>query len=217
MNPDLSDDNVLKLNQLVQARQSIQMEGKVLELRELANLISEENAKTNKRNAEIQGEQVDLAQQKFKESKEIREKGPTAADVEGLPNYKAVTLSDGRTSLVSTKTENKPDLSIGSSEGRSIAANTEELITDIDLISEGDDRYGLANMLSRNSHAMDQIETIMKKNREFKSKYGKDHPEIKRLQIRVAPFISKMKDSSDKVYKKLARKLAKELGIGIEN
>jgi hypothetical protein len=215
MNPDLSDDNVLKLNQLVQARQSIQMEGKVLELRELANLISEENAKTNQQNAITQGKQVDLAQDKFDQSEEIREEGPKATDVEGLPNYKAVTLPDGGTSLVSTKTENKPDLSVGSSEGRSITANTDELITDIDLISEGDDRYGL-NMFSRNNHAMDQIKTITKKNREFKAKYGKNHPDIKRLQIRVAPFISEMKNSSDSTYKKLAKQLARELGITID-
>jgi len=216
MNPDLSPANVLQLNQLVQARQSIQMEGKVLELREVANQIAEKNAANSAETARIQGEQADLAQQKFDESKTIREDGPKATDVKGLPNYKAVTLPDGRTSLVSTKTENKPDLSIGSSEGRSIAKNTEELITDIDLISEGDDRYGLANMLSRNNHAMDQIETITKKNREFKAKYGKDHPDIKRLQIRVAPFISEMKDSSDSTYKKLAKQLARELGITID-
>ena len=215
MNPDLSPANVLQLNQLVQARQSIEMEGKVLELRDTANDIAEANAKTNQQNAKIQGDQVALAQQKFNQSEEIREKGPKATDVEGLPNYKAVTLPDGRTSLVSTKTENKPDLSIGSSEGRSITSNTDELITDIDLISEGDDRYGF-NMFSRNNHAMDQIKTITKKNREFKAKYGKNHPDIKRLQTRLAPFISEMKDSSDSTYKKLAKQLARELGITID-
>jgi hypothetical protein len=216
MNPDLSPANVLQLNKLVQARQSIQMEGKVLELRDAANQIAAKNAENSAETARIQGEQVALAKQKQDESERVRRAGPKARDVEGLSNYKSVTLPDGRTQLVEIEKDDTPDFSTGSSEGKSIAANTEELITDIDLISEGDDRYGLANMLSRNSHAMDQIKTITKKNREFKAKYGKDHPDIKRLQIRVAPFINKMKNSSDSTYKKLARQLARELGIGID-
>ena len=216
MNPDLSPANVLQLNKLVQARQSIQMEGKVLELRDAANQIAAKNAENSAETARIQGEQVALAKQKQDESERVRRAGPKARDVEGLSNYKSVTLPDGRTQLVEIEKDDTPDFSTGSSEGKSIAANTEELITDIDLISEGDDRYGLANMLSRNSHAMDQIKTITKKNREFKAKYGKDHPDIKRLQIRVVPFINKMKNSSDSTYKKLARQLARELGIGID-
>jgi hypothetical protein len=204
MNPDLSPDNVLKLNDLVQKRESIKMEGRVLDLRELANRIAAENARNNAETARIQGEQVDLAQQKFKQSETIREEGPKATDVEGLPNYKAVTLPDGRTSLVSTKAVVDPVLEmekktmsdtvdkkvkIAYEEADQIARGGGEELKEV---KGGDERTGLG--VSRYDRLAGQLTELEAASSRYKAKTGKEHPGLKSFYDRVGSLVMHMRE-----------------------
>ena len=219
MNPDLSPDNVLKLNDLVQKRQSIKMEGRVLELRELANQIAAENARNNAETARIQGEQVDLAQQKFKQSETIREEGPKATDVEGLPNYKAVTLPDGRTSLVSTKAVVDPVLEmekktmsdtvdkkvkIAYEEADQIARGGGEELKEL---KGGDERTGLG--VSRYDRLAGQLTELEAASSQYKAKTGKEHPGLKSFYDRVGSLVMHMReqDRTDKDIKQILQSI----------
>ena len=83
-------------------------------------------------------------------------------------------------------------------------------------IEEGDDRYGLGFVFSRQGKSTELVKTIAKNNRTYKAKYGDNHPDYIRLMRRVAPFIQANKDSDDETNQKLAKQLAKELGIKID-
>ena len=100
-------------------------------------------------------------------------------------------------------------------EGAKITTKVDSIIGHLDEAVGGDDRYWL-NIWSRQSKASTLIKEIGSKNREYRLKNGQDHPDYIRLKKRAAPFINKMKNSSDETNRKLAKKLAEELEIKID-
>ena len=217
-NPELSPDSRLKLNQLVQARQSIANQGDVLRLRDLATQIDQINANTNAMNAQTNAQIAAANQRKSAEAEKRRGKGVTTYDIPGSDSM-VVEFPSGegtRSQVVDAADGGQDDVNSLSLEGRKVTTQVNEILGHIENVEEGDDRYGLGNIFSRQNQSMDLVKTIAKNNRTYKAKYGSNHPDYLRLMQRVAPFIEKNKNSTDATNKKLAKRLATELGIQID-
>ena len=162
----------------------------------------------------VQQGQLNLAKEELERQKNPPQ--PKARDVEGAPGYKVIDMGGGRSQLVQPE-DTEDDINSLSVEGRKVTTKVDEILGHIENIEEGDDRYGLANVFSRQSESMDLVKEIAKNNRTYKARFGSNHPDYIRLMRRVAPFIRDNKDSSDETNKKLARKLAAELGISLQS
>ena len=180
--------------------QTIQMRGRGLDLQEAGQDIS-------RGTLEVQRGQLDLAKDQLEEAKK-----PTEGRVIDVDGKKYHQVGDR---IFEVEEEGETDQPSLSAEGKKVTSNVDELLTDLQYISEGDDRFFL-NLRSRQTYASKQIKNIAKYNREYKARHGKDHPDYIRLLTRVAPFIRDNKDSTDATNKKLARRLAEELGIAID-
>jgi len=180
--------------------QTIQQRGEELDIRR-------EGQEISRGTLDVQREQIQLTKDQLEEAKKPTE--GRVIDVDGTKYHEVGNR------IFEVSDDGEVDTSAVSVEGKKVTSNVDELLTDLGYISEGDDRF-FFNLRSRQTYATDQIKDIAKYNREYKAKHGKDHPDYIRLLTRVAPFINEMKDSPDQTNKKLAKKLATELGIRID-
>ena len=162
----------------------------------------------------VQEEQVKQQREELEERKNPTQ--PKAQDVEGAEGYKVIDLGGGRRQLVAPADEDDQDVNVLSVEGKKVTSQVDEILGHMENIEEGDDRYGLGFIFSRQGKSTELVKTIAKNNRTYKAKYGDNHPDYIRLMRRVAPFIQANKDSNDETNQKLAKQLAKELGIKID-
>jgi hypothetical protein len=210
-NPDLSPTSRLKLNQLVQARQTMDYNAQSLQLKGLASETDRINAETNAGNAR-------LNQRIFDEGQTRRAKGAQVHPIPGVESSTVVEFPSGqgtRSQVVQTGVDDDPEITALGPEGTKITTGVDSIIDHLDEAIGGDDRYWL-NIWSRQGKASTLIKEIGSKNREYRLKNGQDHPDYIRLKRRAAPFINKMKNSSDETNRKLAIELAAELEIQID-
>lgn len=206
--PDLNIGTANMLKDYATSGAKLDLELRQVQAREQGLELQAAGQDVSRRAVGVQERQATMAEQQLEESKK-----PTEGRVIDVDGTKYHEVGDR---IFPVDDEGEFEEPVASAEGTKVTSNVEELIGDLQHISEGDDRWFLFNLRSRQTHASKQIKTIAKHNREYKAKFGKDHPDYIRLLTRVAPFINRHKDSEDAVNKNLARRLAEELGITID-
>jgi len=205
--PDLDIGTADLLKKYAMSGAKLDLELRTIQAREKDLGLREQGQAVSERAVRVQERQATMAEEQLAESKK-----PTEGRVIDVDGAKYHEVGDR---IFAVEEEGETDQPSLSAEGKKVTSNVDELLTDLQYISEGDDRFFL-NLRSRQTYASKQIKNIAKYNREYKARHGKDHPDYIRLLTRVAPFIRDNKDSTDATNKKLARRLADELGIAID-
>ena len=206
-NPDLSWQNRLKLNQLVQGRQTMAYNAQSLQLKTAAQEIDQINAKTNAANAATN---ADIAAQKRTEytaGQARRQAGVQTHQIPGVGGSVVVQYPSGsgtRSEIVSTEADDQ-DLDDPQTirQGQAITKQAETAYAEADQIATGggeeakeirggDERTIFGR--SRYDRLAKQFSALRQKNSQYRATTGKDHPQYTAFLERMAPLVQHMRD-----------------------
>ena len=199
-NPELSPDSRLKLNQLVQARQSIANQGDVLRLRDLATQIDQINANTNAMNAQTNAEIAAANEKQRIEAEKRRGKGVTTYPIEGSDSMVVEFPSgEGTRSQVVDVADTGDNSFQQQQQSTKITNKAETAYKEADQIATGggsDAKTGDERTIfgiSRYNRLGEQFSELRRLNSQYRASNNKDHPQYTELLNRMVPLVTHMR------------------------
>lgn len=199
-NPELSPDSRLKLNKLVQARQSIANQGDVLRLRDLATQIDQVNANTNAMNAQTNSEIAAANEKQRIEAEKRRGQGVQTYDIPGSDSV-VVEFPSGegtRSQIVDAADTGDDDINT-QRQSASISKQAETAYEEADQIATGggadpktgDERTGFGG--NRYTRLGKQFSKLRQMNSQYRASNNKDHPQYTEFLNRMIPLVTHMR------------------------
>jgi len=212
-NPDLSPESRLKLNTLVQARQTLDFNAQSLQLKTAAAQTDAINAATNASNAK-------LNRDAFDEGQERRAKGAQLHHIPGVEGSAVVEFPSGqgtRSEIVQTGGDESVDDPRVAGQGDAVMRQAETAYAEADQIAtgggadqvSGDERTIIGR--SRYGRLGTQFSRLRQLNAKYRASTGKDHPQYTAFLDNVAPLVQHMR--SNKRSEKDIRQMLQSIGF----